>query len=102
MALSDVGAQYAGDHAAEVQQRHAAAPAVVAGRLALHAGEAEEATAACGRRGRSGVKLSCFAEAWRLVKCWTGAYTIKQQPQLFIRLRCKTLFVFSPLYPTTI
>lgn len=100
MALADVGAQYAGDHAAEVQQRHAAAPAVVAGRLALHAGEAEEATAACGRRGRSGVKLSCFAEAWRLVKCWTGAYTIKQL-QLFIRLRCKTL-VFSPLYPTTI
>lgn len=46
VALSDVGAQYAGDHAAEVQQRHAAAPAVVAGRLALHAGEAEEATAA--------------------------------------------------------
>lgn len=56
MALSDVGAQYAGDHAAEVQQRHAGAPAVVAGRLALHAGEAEEAAAACGRRGRSGVR----------------------------------------------
>lgn len=53
MALSDVGAQDAGHHAAEVQQGHAAAPAVVRGRLALHAGEAEEAAAAW-RGGHNG------------------------------------------------
>lgn len=46
--LSDVGAQDAGDHAAEVQQGHAAAPAVVRGRLALQAGEAEESAATWG------------------------------------------------------
>lgn len=46
--LSDVGAQDAGDHAAEVQQGHAAAPAVVRGRLALQAGEAEQPAATCG------------------------------------------------------
>lgn len=43
--LSDVGAQDAGDHAAEVQQRHGAAPAIVRGSLALHAREAEEGAA---------------------------------------------------------
>lgn len=46
--LSDVGAQDAGDHAAEVQQGHAAAPAVVRGRLALEAGEAEQPAATWG------------------------------------------------------
>lgn len=46
MALSDVGAEYAGHHTADVQQWHAGAPAVVAGRLALHAGEAEKTAAA--------------------------------------------------------
>lgn len=52
VALSDVAAQDAGDHAAEVQQGHAAAPAVVRSRLALHAREAEEPAATCGgRRG---------------------------------------------------
>lgn len=71
MALPDVGAQDAGDHAADVQQRHAAAPAVVAGRLALHAGEAEEAAAAWGKGSRgSGVK-----PAW----CWTGARALRQK-----------------------
>lgn len=45
VALSDVRAEDAGDHAAEVQQRHAAAPAVVRGRLTLHAGEAEKTAA---------------------------------------------------------
>lgn len=60
--LSDVGAQDAGDHAADVQQRHAAAPAVVAGRLALHAGETEETAAAWGRAGGQG---SNFAVAPR-------------------------------------
>lgn len=45
VALPYVGAEYAGHHAAEVQQRHAAAPAVVGRRLALQAGEAEEAAA---------------------------------------------------------
>lgn len=73
VALSDVGAQYAGHHAADVQQRHAGAPAIVAGRLALHAGEAEEAAAACGRQGRSAVKFPCFTLFWHLVKCCTGA-----------------------------
>lgn len=48
MTLSDVGAQDAGDHAAEVQQGHAAAPAVVRGRLALQAGEAEQPAATWG------------------------------------------------------
>lgn len=46
VALADVGAEDAGHHAAEVQQRHAQAPAVVTGCLALHAGEAEKAAAA--------------------------------------------------------
>lgn len=51
VALSDVAAQDAGDHAAEVQQGHAAAPAVVRSRLALHAREAEEPAATWGGRG---------------------------------------------------
>ena len=46
VALSDVWAEDAGNHAAEgVQHRHAEAPAVVRGRLTLHAGEAEQTTA---------------------------------------------------------
>lgn len=49
VALSDVGAQDAGHHAAEVQQGHAAAPAVVRGSLALHAREAEQPAATWGR-----------------------------------------------------
>lgn len=47
MALSDGGAQQAGHHAAGVEARHAAAPAIQAGSLTLHAGEAPEPTAAC-------------------------------------------------------
>lgn len=69
MALSDVGAQYAGDYAAEVQQRHAAAPAVVTGRLALHAGEAEEAAAAWEKAGGVKGQGSNLAKAWHLVNC---------------------------------
>ena len=45
MALSDVRAEDAGNHAAEVQHWHAAAPAVVRGRLTLHAREAEQTAA---------------------------------------------------------
>ena len=51
MTLSDVPAEDAGHHAAEVQQRHAAAPAVVRGRLTLHAGEAEKTAAALRAEG---------------------------------------------------
>lgn len=40
VALPHGGAQAAGHHAAEVQHREEAAPPEVAGRLALHAGEA--------------------------------------------------------------
>lgn len=42
VALSDVGAEYAGHRAANVNDWHAAAPAVVSGCLTLHAGEAEK------------------------------------------------------------
>lgn len=46
VALSDIWAEEVGNHAAEgVQDWHAEAPAVVRGRLTLHAGEAEKTTA---------------------------------------------------------
>lgn len=45
MALSNAGAEDAGHHTAEVQQWHAAAPAIVTCSLTLHAGEAPKTTA---------------------------------------------------------
>lgn len=61
--LSDVGAQDAGHHAAEVQQGHAAAPAVVRGSLALHAREAEQPAATWGGR-RKGGEASNSCSRW--------------------------------------
>lgn len=58
MALPDVGAEDAGHHTAEVQQWHAGAPAVVTGRLALHAGEAEKAAAAWRAEENQGSNLT--------------------------------------------
>lgn len=58
VALSDVGAEYAGHHTAEVQQWHAGAPAIVAGRLALHAGEAEKTAAAWRAEENQGSNLT--------------------------------------------
>lgn len=58
MALSDIGAEYAGHRTAEVQQWHAGAPAVVAGRLALHAGEAEKTAAAWRAEENQGSNLT--------------------------------------------
>ena len=46
MTLSNGGAEYAGHNTADIQQRHAAAPTVVTGRLTLHAGETPKSTAA--------------------------------------------------------
>lgn len=45
MALSNGGAEQAGHHTADVQEWHAAAPAVVSGCLTLHAGEAPKTAA---------------------------------------------------------
>lgn len=46
MALSNLGAEDAGHHTTDVQDWHAAAPAVFRGCLTLHAGEAPQGAAA--------------------------------------------------------
>lgn len=47
MAVSDVGAEYTGHHAADVQERHEAAPSVLFGSLTLHAGETAKPEQTC-------------------------------------------------------
>lgn len=63
VALSDRRTEKAGHHATDIQEWHSAAPAVLLGRLTLHAGEAPHGTAAYRwRRGEGGLVHSMFCK----------------------------------------